>query len=275
MVGDQFSESGSLDSTGGSDGPSTRDQDFQGRVGIVTGAAGGIGRAMSSALLARGAQVVLADSNLSGLDEVVGLLNSTDRVRSVKIDVGSEDDVEKMVRLAVSEYGRLDFAINNAGIAGRPETFVDVSLDTWNRTIAINLTSVFLCMRAELRPMLAQGSGAIVNVASTSALRPTPGMPHYVASKNGVLGLTRSAAIEYGPRGVRTNTLIPGSIDTPMIRETLGDDPVTIQAVKSRWVSGRMGLPEEAALAAVWLCSPEASFVNGASIVVDGGMLHL
>jgi NAD(P)-dependent dehydrogenase (short-subunit alcohol dehydrogenase family) len=100
-------------------------------------------------------------------------------------------------------------------------------------------------------------------------------MPHYVASKSGVLGLTRSAAIEYGARGIRTNTLIPGSIDTPMIRETLGEDAVTIQAVKSRWVSGRMGHPEEAALAAVWLCSSEASFVNGASIAVDGGMLHL
>jgi len=256
-------------------GDPTPGEGFRGRVGIVTGAAGGIGRAMCAQLVARGAHVILADVDALGLEEVARGLGATDQVRTMKVDVSNESDTENLVRYTLSEFGQLDFAINNAAIAGRPQSFVDISLDTWHRTIAVNLTSVFLCMRAELRPMLAQGSGAIVNVASTSALRPVPGLPHYVASKSGVLGLSRSAAIEFGARGIRTNSLIPGSIDTPMIRETMGDDPATIEAVKSRWVSGRMGRPDEVAHAAVWLCSPEATFVNGASIVVDGGILNL
>jgi NAD(P)-dependent dehydrogenase (short-subunit alcohol dehydrogenase family) len=248
---------------------------FHGRAGIVTGAAGGIGQAICAQLVARGARVVLADVDLGRLEETGRELGAPDRVRAMKVDVTDEGQTEGLISYALTEFGRLDFAINNAGIAGRPESFVDMSLDTWQRTLAVNLTSVFLCMRAELRAMLAQGSGAIVNVSSTAALRPVPGLPHYVASKNGVLGLTRSAAIEFGKQGIRTNSLIPGSIDTPMIRETMGGDPATADAVRARWVSGRMGRPEEAAHAAVWLCSPEAAFVNGASIVVDGGMLSL
>jgi NAD(P)-dependent dehydrogenase (short-subunit alcohol dehydrogenase family) len=248
---------------------------FHGRVGLVTGAAGGIGRAICAQLVARGAHVVLADSDPGGLEDATRSLQAADRVRRLTVDVTEESQTQAMVDYVLSEFGRLDFAINNAGIAGRPASFVDVSLETWNRTIAVNLTSVFLCMRAELKAMLDQEAGAIVNVSSASALRPIPGLPHYVASKSGILGLTRSAAIEFGRRGIRTNSLIPGSIDTQMIRETMGDDPSTIDSVRARWVSGRMGLPEEAAHAAVWLCSPESAFVNGASIVVDGGMLSL
>ncbi|QIZ38022.1 SDR family NAD(P)-dependent oxidoreductase [Saccharopolyspora sp. ASAGF58] len=248
-------------------------RDLDGQVGLVTGGAGGIGRAVCRSLVESGAAVLVADLDLDAATAVASELGGS--ASAMRVDVTSEGDVDAMVALVVRAHGRLDFAVNNAGIAGRQQSFVDVSLETWRRTLDVNLTSAFLCMRAELRVMLDARAGSIVNLSSAAAYRPPPGLPHYVASKNGVLGLTKSASIEFAKSGVRVNTVAPGSIDTPMLRETMGDDPRTRGAVSSRWAAGRMGEPSEVAAAVVWLCSPEASFVNGAHLIVDGGMVSL
>jgi NAD(P)-dependent dehydrogenase (short-subunit alcohol dehydrogenase family) len=246
---------------------------FAGQVGLVTGGAGGIGRAVASLLTGRGATVILADRDEA--KTIAAARDFGESAHPIVTDITDEDAVDSMVAGIVRDFGRLDFAVNNAGIGGVPQRFIDTSLETWSRALSVNLTGTFLCMRAELRAMTDAAAGAIVNVSSASAYRPPTGIPAYVASKNGILGLTRSAALEFAATGIRVNTVVPGSIDTPMLRATMGDDPETIRSVTSRWAAGRMGTPEEVACAIAWLCSHEASFVNGLSLIVDGGMLSL
>ncbi len=184
-----------------------------------------------------------------------------------------EAQVQAAVDTAVERYGRLDCAHNNAGTSGTPSAFHDLTLEDWNRVVALNLTGVFLCLKHELAVMAAAGRGAIVNTSSGAGVIGFPGLPHYVASKHGVLGLTKTAAQEYVRQGIRVNAICPGTTDTPMMQSFIGGDPA-MEAFMSKTVpTGEMGRPEQVAEAVVWLCSDRASFVNGESMAVDGGTL--
>jgi NAD(P)-dependent dehydrogenase (short-subunit alcohol dehydrogenase family) len=188
----------------------------------------------------------------------------------VRADVTQPGDVAAMVDKTVERWGHLDCALNNAGTTGASAPTADYALDDWNRTIALNLTAVFLCLKHEIPAMLERG-GAIVNMASGAGLVGFPGLPAYVASKHGVVGLTRAAALEYASQGIRVNAICPGSTRTPMLEGFMGDDP-QIERLMTRAVPlGRLGRPEEIADAVVWLCSDAASFVVGHALAVDGG----
>jgi NAD(P)-dependent dehydrogenase (short-subunit alcohol dehydrogenase family) len=249
----------------GSEGP-------RGRVGIVTGGAAGIGRAAAIAFAQTGSAVVVADvKEREGEALARELRDEGHRALFVATDVARADDVERMVAAATGEYGRLDWAFNNAGIEGVTAEVAALSEDDWARVLSVNLTSVWLSMRAEIPAMLESGGGAIVNCASIAGLVGFPGMAAYVASKHGVVGLTRTAALELARGGIRVNAVCPGVIQTAMIdRYTHGDRGVEAQLAAGEPI-GRMGRPEEVADAVVWLCSERAGFVTGTAIPVDGG----
>lgn len=249
----------------GSEGP-------RGRVGIVTGGAAGIGRATAIAFAQTGSAVVVADvKEREGEALARELRDEGHRALFVATDVARADDVERMVAAATGEYGRLDWAFNNAGIEGVTAEVAALSEDDWARVLSVNLTSVWLSMRAEIPAMLESGGGAIVNCASIAGLVGFPGMAAYVASKHGVVGLTRTAALELARGGIRVNAVCPGVIQTAMIdRYTHGDRGVEAQLAAGEPI-GRMGRPEEVADAVVWLCSERAGFVTGTAIPVDGG----
>jgi NAD(P)-dependent dehydrogenase (short-subunit alcohol dehydrogenase family) len=243
-----------------------------GRVALVTGAGSGIGRASAIAFARAGARVVVGDLDEAGGNETVELIEQEGGAASFRrADVTKAGDVEGLVAHAVSTFGRLDCAHNNAGITGPGGSVADYSEDDWNRVLAINLTSVFLSMKFELPPMVAQGSGAIVNTASGAGLVGFPGLPAYVASKHGVVGLTKAAAMEYVKAGVRINAICPGSTRTPMLEAFMGGDPKIERMMASAAPIARLGRPEEIAEAVVWLCSDAASFVVGQALAVDGG----
>lgn len=245
---------------------------FAGKTVLVTGAGSGIGRAACEQFGAAGAQVVAADINADGAAETVALVTSAGGTAlAVTADVSVEQQVVAMVAEAVATFGGLDAAVNNAAMASEPVPFTDITLERWQRIVDTNLTSVFLCMREELRHMSTHGGGAIVNVSSGAAFVPTRGLGHYTATKSGVLGLTKSGAVEYARQNIRVNTVVPGSIDTPMLRHAMGDEPDVVAEISKRWVMGRPGQADEVAAAAVWLCSADASFVNGTPLIVDGG----
>ena len=189
-------------------------------------------------------------------------------------DVSSSAEVAAMVKTAVDAYGGLDYAVNAAAIEFEVDYLADLSEEDWDRMLDINLKSIFLCMKHEINAMLSGTGGAIVNIASTNSYRPQPHQSAYTASKFGVLGLTKSAAIDYAPRGIRINAICPGSIDTPMLRGAMakrGRDPEEVAARLS--LIGRFGTPEEIAAAALWLCSGAAGFTIGHALAVDGGYL--
>ncbi|HZJ28289.1 MAG TPA: glucose 1-dehydrogenase [Acidimicrobiia bacterium] len=242
------------------------------RVALVTGGASGIGRASALAFADVGAQVVVADVDETGGGETVSLIEAAGgEAIFVPTDVTEDAQVEALVAGAVARFGRLDWALNNAGTTGAGGFTADYDVEDWRRTIALNLTSVFLCLRHEIRVMAAAGGGAIVNMASGAGLRGFPGLPAYVASKHGVVGLTRASALEYGSQGVRINAVCPGSTRTPMLEGYMGGDP-KIEKMMTRSVPlGRLGRPDEIAAAVVWLCSDAASFVNGHALAADGG----
>lgn len=247
---------------------------MQGKVALITGASAGIGRAAAFAFAREGAAVALADIDLQRGEataaEVAEL--GVDTVFA-QADVSDESSVVDAVRRAVDRFGRLDFAFNNAGIEGEQAPTADCTTDNWNRTIAINLTGIFLCMREEIPRMLANGGGVIVNNSSVAGLVGFPGIPAYTASKHGILGLTRTAALEYATQGIRVNAVCPGVIDTEMItRFTHGDAAVADQLLETEPVA-RLGAPGEVADAVVWLCSERASFVTGHALAVDGGFV--
>jgi NAD(P)-dependent dehydrogenase (short-subunit alcohol dehydrogenase family) len=238
----------------------------------VTGGGSGLGRASAIALARAGATVTVADVDEQGGKETAALVSEEagGDADFVRADVTQADEVEAMVDKAVARWGRLDCALNNAGTTGVSAPTADYTLDDWNRAIALNLTGVFLCLKYELPAMLERG-GAIVNMASGAGLVGFPGLPAYVASKHGVVGLTRAAALEYASQGVRVNAICPGSTRTPMLEGFMGGDEQVERMMTRAVPLGRLGRPEEIAEAVVWLCSDAASFVVGHSLAVDGG----
>jgi NAD(P)-dependent dehydrogenase (short-subunit alcohol dehydrogenase family) len=241
------------------------------KVALVTGAASGIGRASALAFAREGACVVLSDRDaVGGKASAEAVLAAGGEALFVAADVTREDDVAALVRSAVERFGRLDCAHNNAGVTGAMGGIQDLSLAGWEQTLAINLTGVFLCLKHELAQMRRQKSGAIVNTSSGAGLVGVPGLAPYCASKHAILGLTKTAALENASTGVRINAVCPGSIDTPMLQRYMGLGPEVEKMIRASQPGGRLGTPEEIAEAVVWLCSDRASFVTGASLLVDG-----
>jgi NAD(P)-dependent dehydrogenase (short-subunit alcohol dehydrogenase family) len=245
---------------------------FSGQVALVTGASAGIGLATATAFAQAGAGVVLADLNESALQAAVdGLQRAGGKVLAVNCDVSDEGQVVALVDHAVSEFGRLDMAFNNAGIAGPSGPFLEETAAQFDQVNAVNLRGVWACMKHELRQMRSQGSGAIVNCSSLGGLVGQTGRAAYHATKFGVIGLTKSVAMEYAPLGIRINAVCPGVIDTPMLADLKERSPEAMAEVLRDQPIGRLGLPQEIAAAVLWLCSSAASFVVGAAIEVDGG----
>jgi len=245
-----------------------------GKVALVTGGGSGIGRATSLALAQEGATVVVSDIVVAGGEETVRMIKDAGGKASfIKADVSKNAEVEALIKKAVETYGRLDCAFNNAGIEGDMASTVDCSEENWDRTIAINLTGVWLCMKHEIPQMLKQGSGAIVNTASVAGLVGFQGLSAYVASKHGVNGLTKTAALEYAKQGIRVNAVCPGVIHTPMVDRLFKSQPGAGETIAAMEPVGRLGKPEEIAAAVVWLCSDAASFVTGLPMAVDGGLI--
>lgn len=248
------------------------------KVALVTGGASGIGRAAALAFAREGARVVVSDVTVVGGEETVQMIQAAGGTAMfVKADVSQGNEVERMVKLAVETYDRLDCAFNNAGIQGDLAQTAECSEENWQRIIAINLTGVWLCMKHAIPFMVQRGSGAIVNTASNFGLVGSNGMPAYAASKHGVLGLTKTAALEYAKAGIRINAVCPGPTQTPLVDNVLRQQPhradQIVAAIIAREPVGRMGRPEEVAEAVVWLCSDAASFVTGVAMAVDGGFV--
>ena len=243
-----------------------------GKVALVTGGASGIGRATALTFAREGAKLVIADLNADGGHQTVHMITENGgEAIFVRTDVSQAVDVQALISKTVATYGRLDCAHNNAGIlGGRSARTAVYPEDLWHQVIAMNLTGVWLCMKYELDQMRTQGSGAMVNTASIAGLVGYPGESAYVASKHGVVGLTKTAALEYATQGIRVNCVCPGYIATPMIAPGM-NDPERMARIIACEPLGRVGQPEEAAEAVVWLCSDAASFVTGRTMTVDGG----
>ncbi len=246
--------------------------DFKDQVALITGAASGMGLATTKAFAEAGAAVVLAD-----IDEIA-LRAATDELTtaghqaiSVTCDVAAEAQAATMVERAVATFGRLDVAFNNAGVQAPPSDAADERAEDFDRVNAINLRGVWASMKHELRQMRQQGSGAIVNCSSLGGLVGLPSRAAYHASKHGVIGLTKSAALEYAPRGIRINAVCPGTIDTPMVADMLETQADAMTEMMRDQPIGRLGRSDEIAAAVLWLCSPGASFVLGVALPVDGG----
>ena len=245
---------------------------LEGKVSLITGGGSGIGKASALAFAREGSKVVAADVNVEGGEQTVRLIQDTGgEATFVRADVSNSGDVSDMVSHAVQTYNRLDCAFNNAGISGGRGRIHEYTEDDWSRVLNINLTGVWLCMKYEIIQMLKQGGGAIVNTASVMGLVGGSRSPAYGATKHGVVGLTKTGAVDYAQEAIRINAVCPGYIRTPMIEQSILSDPVAEERVVSRHPMHRLGTPEEIAEAVVWLCSDAASFVTGHAMTVDGG----
>jgi NAD(P)-dependent dehydrogenase (short-subunit alcohol dehydrogenase family) len=248
------------------------DFSFTNKVALITGAGAGIGLATAKAFAAAGASVALADYQDGAVQAVVKeLVASGHKAVAIRCDVADEDQVAGMVEQTVSTFGRLDAAFNNAGVQSPAVETADSTSEEFDRVNGINLRGVWSCMKYELRQMRKQGSGVIVNNSSLGGLVGLSGRAIYHASKHGVLGLTKSAALEYASRGIRINAVCPGTIETPMVVDMLAKEPGAMKEIMRDQPIGRLGQPEEIASAVLWLCSPGASFVIGHALAVDGG----
>jgi NAD(P)-dependent dehydrogenase (short-subunit alcohol dehydrogenase family) len=240
------------------------------QVALVTGAGSGIGRATALAFAEEGARVVVCDVQAGNGEDTVRMIRDLGNAAEfVAADVSRPGEVENLVYQTVKRFGRLDFAFNNAGIEGVMATTANCTEENWDRTLAINLKGVWLCMKYELRHMLERGAGAIVNCSSVAGLVGYQQLPAYAASKHGIVGLTRTAALEYAQQGIRINAVCPGVIRTAMI-DRLSQNYPEVQLAAGEPI-GRMGTPEEIAAPVIWLCSDRASFVTGQAFAVDGG----
>ena len=245
---------------------------LEGKSIFVTGGGSGIGRATAFALAREGAKLMIADYVPDGAERVIKEINQKGgKAAFVHADISVTSQVEMAVAKTVEAYGRIDGAFNNAGIEGRVADTVLCSEKVFDRTIAINLKGVWLCMKAELQHMLKQGGGNIVNTASVAGLRGFVGLPAYNASKHGVIGLTRTAALEFATKNIRVNCVCPGVIHTPMVERMLDTSNIGEEQLMAMEPVGRMGKPEEIAEGVVWLLSDASSFVTGHPLVIDGG----
>ncbi len=247
---------------------------LDGKVGLVTGAGSGIGRASALTFAREGAKVAVSDVVVEGGQETVRLIQQAGgEARFFAADVSQAAQVEKLIQDIVAVYGRLDCAHNNAGVEGVLASTEEYPEDQWDKVLAVNLKGVWLCMKYQIPQMLAQGGGAIVNTASGAGLIGVAGMSAYVASKHGVVGLSKTAALEYAKSNIRVNSVCPGLIQTPMVERITGNSPQMGEALVASEPIGRVGQPQEIAESVVWLCSESASFVTGHAMSVDGGFV--
>jgi NAD(P)-dependent dehydrogenase (short-subunit alcohol dehydrogenase family) len=255
-------------------GESKMPSEYQNKVVLVTGGSYGIGRAAAIGFAQRGAKVVIADLDVKRGEETLRRIKEAggDAI-FVKTDVSSEADAKAMVEKTIQTYGKLDCAFNNAGIHKQFVSTVDFTLKDWDEMINVNLKSVWLCMKYEIPQMLKQGKGAIVNTSSAAGLVGAPSNPAYPASKHGVVGLTKSTALEFARKGIRVNCVCPGPTRTGMNEELTATNPEMVKAMDQRVPMGRIGEPEEVAAAAIFLASDEASYITGHALPVDGGIV--
>ena len=242
---------------------------MEGKVVLVTGSAMGIGLACAEAFAKAGAAVIMADIK-EPLEQAAELVGQGLKVVAYRCDVADTHAVKEMIKWIVSNYGRLDAALNNAGIQTPQRPMAEITDEEFDRTVAVDFKGVWNCMRYEIKQMLVQGGGAIVNTSSQGGVTGFPGQAAYIACKHAVIGLTRTAAIDYAAKGIRINAVCPGVIRTPMAEELLNNNPELEKELLRDIPAGRMGRPQEIANAVLWLCSPESSFVDGHALLVDG-----
>ncbi|CAA2137277.1 glucose 1-dehydrogenase [Methylobacterium bullatum] len=242
---------------------------FTEKVVFVTGAASGIGRAAALAFAAEGARVAIADRTAATLEHLRAEIEAAGgEVLAIRCDVSLPEEVEAAIAGTVERFGRLDCAFNNAGVENRATPVHEIELDEWDRILDINLRGTFLCMKYELAQMVRQGGGVVVNTSSGAGIRGVAGGAAYAASKHAIIGLTRSAALDYARKNIRVNAILPGNIETPMMDRFTGGD---VQKAIDLEPVGRLGKPEEIAEAVLWMCSDLGGFVTGAATVIDGG----
>lgn len=251
-------------------------REFVDKVAFLTGAGSGIGRAAALAFSRRGARLVIVDISRRDGEETLGIIKDADGDAIFHhTDVTNATEVRAAVNSTVQTYGRLDYAFNNAGIEGIMAPTVDFREDQWDQVLNVNLKGVWLCMKYEIPHMLKQGCGTIVNTASAAGLVGFPPSAPYAASKHGVLGLTKSVAVEYAKAGIRINAICPGTISTPLVEHHMAANPHMVDHYVETTPIGRIGSPEEVAETAVWLCSDAASYITGSAVVVDGGAVAI